>query len=111
MFKTSLLIALRILRRNKAFSLLNILGLSVGIAASILIFLAIRWETGYDSYQRKQDRIYRVVTTMVNRSNGEVATQHAYAPISLNDVVRSEVAGVEKTAAILQYGALAGTYR
>jgi len=102
MFKTNLPIALRVLRRNKAFSILNVLGLSIGVAASILIFLVIRWETGYDSYHKNKDRIYRVVTTVVNRSNGETASQHAYAPVSLGDVIRNEVAGIEKTAAVLQ---------
>jgi hypothetical protein len=51
---------------------LNILGLAIGLAASVLIFLVIRWETSYDSYHPNKDRVYRVVTTLVNRSNGEV---------------------------------------
>src|ERR1700753_3818351 len=99
MFKTYLLVALRVLRRNKAFSLLNILGLSIGVTASVLIFLVIRWETGYDGYHKNKERIFRVTTSVLNRSNGEVVSQHAYAPMGLGDVVRSEVAGVEKTAA------------
>lgn len=103
MTKTYFLVALRVLRRNKAFSLLNITGLSIGVAASILIFLVIRWETGYDSYHHNKDRIFRVTTSMVNRSNGEVVSQHAYAPLGLGDVVRNEVRGVEKTAAIFKY--------
>ena len=106
MLKTTLFVALRVLRRNKVFSLLNILGLSIGVAASVLIFLVIRWETGYDSYHRNKDRIYRVVTTTVNRSNGEVAGQHAYAPLGLGDVVSKEVVGVEKTAALFKYSPL-----
>jgi putative ABC transport system permease protein len=103
MLKTYLLVALRVLRRNKAFSFLNILGLSIGVAASILIFLVIRWETGYDSYHQNAARIYRVVTSVLNRSNGEVVSQHAYAPLGLGDVIRNEVPGVEKTAAFFKY--------
>ena len=103
MIKPHLSIALRVLRRNKAFSLLNVLGLSIGVAASILIFLVIRWETGYDHYHQNKDRIYRVVTSVLNRSNGEVVSQHAYAPLGLGDVIRNEVAGVEKTAAFFRY--------
>src|ERR1700753_753924 len=99
MFKTYLLVALRVLRRNRAFSLLNILGLSIGVAASVLIFAVIRWETGYDSYHANKARVFRVVTTTLNRSNGEVVSQHAYAPLGLGAVIRNEVTGVEKTAA------------
>jgi predicted permease len=102
MFRTFLLIALRGLRRQKAFSLLNILGLAVGVAASVLIFLVIRYETGYDSYQSKKDRVYRVVTNMVNRSNGEVVQQRGNAPLGLADVIRPEIPGVEKAAAVLK---------
>ncbi|HEV2482961.1 MAG TPA: FtsX-like permease family protein [Puia sp.] len=103
MIKTYLLVALRVLRRNKAFSLLNVLGLSIGVAASILIFLVIHWETGYDSYHQNKDRIFRVTTSVLNRSNGEVVSQHAYAPMGLGDVVRNEVAGVGQTAAFFRY--------
>ena len=103
MIQTYFLVALRVLRRNKAFSLLNVLGLSIGVAAGILIFLVIRWETGYDSYHQNKDRIFRVTTSVLNRSNGEVVSQHAYAPLGLGDVIRNDVAGVEKTAAVFRY--------
>ena len=46
-------ILFRRLWKKRSFSLLNIIGLSVGIAASLLIFLVIRYETGYDAYQSK----------------------------------------------------------
>ncbi len=47
MLKTYFLVALRILRKNKVYAGLNILGLSIGVAASVLIFLVIGWETGF----------------------------------------------------------------
>src|SRR5260221_3742579 len=68
MLKTYFLVALRALRRNKAFSFLNVFGLAAGIAASLLIFLVIRFEMSYDEYHAKKDRIYPFVTTMVNCS-------------------------------------------
>jgi len=101
MFPTSFLIAVRRLLRNKAFSLLNVLGLSIGVGASILIFLVIRWETSYDSYHPNKDRIYRVVTTLVNRSNGEVTDRHGSAPVVLGDAVRNDISGLEKTAMLM----------
>jgi putative ABC transport system permease protein len=58
----------RALRKNKSFSIINITGLAVGIAASLLIFIVIHNETSYDNYHTRKDRIYRVVTNMVNRT-------------------------------------------
>jgi len=105
MSTASLVILVRRLLRNKAFSVLNILGLAIGVGASILIFLVIRWETSYDGYHARKDRVFRVVTTTLNRSNREVSETHAYAPISLGDVIGQEVPGVEKVAALQKYGA------
>ena len=55
-FKT----ALRNLSRNKSFTVINILGLAVGIAACLLIFLVVKFETSFDDYHSKKDQIYRV---------------------------------------------------
>src|SRR5206468_1453452 len=48
--------------KNKVFSLINILGLAVGMAACFLIFLYVSFETSYDSFNTKADRIYRIVS-------------------------------------------------
>lgn len=55
-------IAFRNLWRHKIFSLINILGLTVGITACFLIFLYVRFELSYDSMHQKSDRIYRMVS-------------------------------------------------
>lgn len=110
MLRTYFLVALRALRRNKAFSFLNVLGLAVGVAASLLIFLVIRLETSYDGYHTKKDRIYRVVTTMVNRSNGEVTGQRGTVPLGLDDVIRPEIPGLEKTVAFIRTGNFSQIY-
>ena len=55
-FKT----AWRNLIRNKSFSIINITGLSIGIAATILILLWIVYELGYDQFHEKKARIYEV---------------------------------------------------
>jgi ABC-type antimicrobial peptide transport system permease subunit/AraC-like DNA-binding protein len=62
MFSNYLKIAWRNLTRNKGYAGLNILGLAVGIAASLLIFLVIHFETSFDAFHKKGDHIYRVVT-------------------------------------------------
>jgi len=61
MIKNYFRIALRNLWRHRVFSFINIMGLTVGIAACFLIFLYIRFELSYDAFNTKADRTYRVV--------------------------------------------------
>ncbi|HXO75375.1 MAG TPA: ABC transporter permease, partial [Puia sp.] len=61
MIKNYLRIAFRNLWRHKGFSLLNIIGLTVGMTAFFLIFLYVRFELSYDSFHTRADRIYRLV--------------------------------------------------
>jgi putative ABC transport system permease protein len=61
MFKNYFKIAFRNLWKHRAFSFINIMGLTVGMTACFLIFLYVRFELSYDSFHEKGDRIYRVV--------------------------------------------------
>lgn len=54
-------VSMRNILRNKTFSLLNISGLSVGIASCILILLYVNNELSYDTYNSKYDQTYRVI--------------------------------------------------
>lgn len=60
MLKLYFLTALRSVLRSRGYSLLNVLGLALGITCSILLFLVIQYELSYDSFHRKGDRIYRL---------------------------------------------------
>ena len=53
-------VAWRNLIRNKSYVLINIAGLSIGIAACLLIFLIIRFETSFDNFHANEKNIYRV---------------------------------------------------
>ncbi len=61
MIKNYLKIAFRNLWRHKIFSLINIMGLAVGMTACFLIFLYVSFELSYDSFHTRADRIYRIV--------------------------------------------------
>lgn len=61
MFKNNLRIALRALWKNKPSTLINVLGLTTGITACLLIALFIQHEVSYDKQQTNGDRIARVV--------------------------------------------------
>ncbi|MEO0331658.1 MAG: ABC transporter permease, partial [Bacteroidota bacterium] len=59
MLRNYLKIAYRNLLKNKVFSLINILGLAIGMAACLLILQYVRFELSYDKFHEKSDRIYR----------------------------------------------------
>jgi hypothetical protein len=54
------LTGLRNIRRHLGYTLIIVLGLALGIASCLLIFLVVRYELGYDAFNKKADRIYRV---------------------------------------------------
>lgn len=62
MFKNYLKIAFRSLLKSKSTSVINILGLSIGMACGIIIFLFVQHEVSYDKFHSKSDDIFRVLT-------------------------------------------------
>jgi len=60
MFKNYFLVTIRNLRKNGFYSFINITGLSIGIACSILILLWVFDETSFDKFLPKYDRLYQV---------------------------------------------------
>ena len=60
MIKNLLLVALRNFKRDKWYSLLNILGLTIGITFSLFLIFYIKDELSYDRYNEKAARIYRI---------------------------------------------------
>jgi putative ABC transport system permease protein len=65
MFKNYLKTAWRNIRQNKIFSFINIVGLSIGISASLVIYLLVTYDLSFDKGHKEGDRIYRVVTDFV----------------------------------------------
>jgi len=57
---------LRALWRNRSQTAVNLVGLTLGISCSIIVFLVVRFELSYDTYHPDADRIYRVVTKYTN---------------------------------------------
>jgi len=62
MIKNLLLVAIRNFKKDKWYSLINILGLMIGISFSLFLIFYVRDELSYDRYNVKADRIYRVVS-------------------------------------------------
>ena len=55
-------VAIRNLLRRRGYSVINIAGLAIGVAASILIYLVVTYELSFDTYHKNAPRIYQVVT-------------------------------------------------
>jgi putative ABC transport system permease protein len=75
MFRNYLLIGIRNLFRNRISSVVNILGLAIGMAAFILIIQYVRYELSYDDFHERGDHIYRVQQDRYDK--GELSTQWA----------------------------------
>ena len=60
MFRNYLKTAFRSLQRHKIYTVINVVGLAVGIAAFLMIFQVIQYENSFDNFHPDKDRIYRV---------------------------------------------------
>lgn len=87
MFKNYAKIAIRNLLKNKVYSLINILGLAIGLATSLLIVLYVMHEWNYDTFHTQSDRIFRVVQTT---SSEEREEQQATTPFLLGPVLDAD---------------------
>ena len=76
-------VAFRSLWRRKTFSLINILGLAVGIAACFLIFLYVKFQTSFDAFHSKADRIYRIVDDVITPTE-TIHSGLSQSPIAIN---------------------------
>lgn len=100
MIKNYFITAFRNFGRNKIFSAINILGLSIGISAALVIFLIVYYEFGYDKFQPDGERIYRI--TMDLKFNGNEGYSSA-VPAPLANAVQNEVTGVEQTVPVMTF--------
>ncbi|HEX4372499.1 MAG TPA: ABC transporter permease, partial [Puia sp.] len=100
MFKNYFTVALRNFRRNKIFSSINVLGLSIGISASLVIFLIVYYEMSFDKFEKDSNRIFRVVMDM--KYNGDVGHGPA-VPAPLSDAIHNEVSGVDASIPVMQF--------
>jgi putative ABC transport system permease protein len=91
MLKTYLTIAYRNFIRNKVFSLINVLGLAIGMSASLVIFLIVHYDFTFDKFEKDRGQLYRVVTEM-NFFGSPI--HNPGVPSPLPDAVAKEVAGI-----------------
>lgn len=107
MFKLNLKIAWRNLWKNKGYTLINILGLSIGMASCILIFIFIRYQMSFDKDFKDSDRIYRVVSSWDYSDGNQFFSQGV--PMPLTPAMRNDfspyiekIAAIEQSAGVIQ---------
>src|SRR4030095_3809666 len=95
MIKNLLLIALRNFRKDKWYSLLNVLGLTLGITFSLFLIFYIVDELGYDRFNEKADRIVRIVSYIQERDKN---TNWTYTQMPLGPTLKKDFPEVEESA-------------
>lgn len=101
MFKNYLKIAFRNLCRQKTYAFINVLGLSVGIASTILIGLYVWNELGYDRYNAKSDRLYRVFLDLNIKGNKLIGP---VSPAPMAETLMKELPDVAKASRLYLHG-------
>ncbi|NJM25123.1 MAG: FtsX-like permease family protein [Bacteroidia bacterium] len=94
MINNYLKMAIRIMMRQKTYAGINILGLSVGIAASLLIIIYVVDEVGYDKFHNDSERIYRLGLNGRLQGN-EFNSATSCAPLA--EAMQNEIPEVEET--------------
>src|SRR5205085_12697467 len=94
MIKNYLIILLRFMSRQRGFSLINISGLTIGIACSLLIFLYVQDELRFDHFHQDAERIYRL--GFQGKFQGK-KTQSVMTGFPLAETIKKEIPEVEAT--------------
>lgn len=93
MFRYYFKLALRNQSKNKFFSLINVLGLSIGLAISVLIINYVCFEFSFDKMHSKHDRIYRVESRFYE--GDQLTDDWATSSFGYGSAIRREMTGVE----------------
>ncbi len=110
MVKSLIRVALRTLKKDLGYSILNIIGLTIGITFSLFLFFYVLDELNYDHYNKKADRIYRIVSHIKESDNNSdwAITQYPLGPTLKKEYpeVEQAVRFVGSDRAMYQYGNL-----
>jgi ABC-type antimicrobial peptide transport system permease subunit len=99
MIKNYFKVAFRNFWRHKLFTLINVIGLTIGISAALVIYLIVHYDFTFDKFHKDGDRIYRVVT------NFSFSGSPGYNPGVCGPLpwaVKNQVTGLQETAPIFR---------
>ncbi|HEX8126853.1 MAG TPA: ABC transporter permease [Allosphingosinicella sp.] len=93
MWRNYLIVALRTLTRNRAYALINIFGLALGLAACLTILLYVRYESSYDSWLPDHERIHQVQATW--HEPGQPVSKSQRSPFPVRDTLAAGFPQIE----------------
>ncbi|MBI1768822.1 MAG: ABC transporter permease [Bacteroidetes bacterium] len=94
MTKLYFILAFRSIIKHKLFSLINIIGLSIGLAVCLTIFSIVKYEFSFDKFQEDQSRIYRIYSEF----KGAFSGLSGGVPAALAGATKDEIAGLQTLA-------------
>lgn len=101
MFKNNIKFAFRNIIRHKGFSILNIVGLSIGLSCSILIMLFVQYELSFDRYHESTKNIHRIIMWCKGDSY-QGSEWYTNTPGALKSSVKESISGIKNSARVLR---------
>lgn len=102
-------IALRNIFRNRTYSIINLLGLTIGITASVLILLFVQYHLRFDDHLENAERKYRIVEIQQAQGVGEQHVAFTMAPLASH--MKKDFAEVKQTCRVMAWGGGLLTYK
>jgi putative ABC transport system permease protein len=103
MIKNYFKIAWRHVTMHKVFSVINVLGLALGLCACIVIYVITSYEFSFDTFHRDRERIYRVMADSRSASGDKL--HFGKLPLPVSQIARAEITGLDAVAGISPYNA------
>jgi putative ABC transport system permease protein len=91
MLKNYWTIAWRNLLRNRTFSLINLVGLSISVAFCLLLFFHIQWERSFDQFHQKKDVVYRVEQSSLFINPNDTPRKSFFSPFTAGEEERNDL--------------------
>ncbi|MGH2644433.1 MAG: ABC transporter permease, partial [Chitinophagaceae bacterium] len=88
--------AIRSFLKNKVITLITVIGLAIGISATLVIYQIVQYDYSFDKYEPDRDRIYRIVTKGDGWNNYGV-------PAPLHEAIQNKISGIQTTAAFFEF--------
>jgi ABC-type antimicrobial peptide transport system permease subunit len=99
MFRNIFTNVIRNLSRRLNYTIINIAGLTAGIAVCLLIFVIIRFETSFDNFHHDADRLYRVISEYHHQGDAQVS-DGATVPAPLPSLIKTILPDLKKSSGV-----------
>src|SRR5689334_13839699 len=104
MLSNYLKVTLRYLRQHPSYSIINIIGLAVGISCFLLMLLFVHSEFNYDRFHHKSDRIYRAWVR--EKYEGQNDIIDIVTPLPLAPALQTTIPEIESTCRVFNFNTL-----